>query len=136
MFSARQKYILRIVGTVGAIGALTLSGLAGMGVAHASSEPTVINGILPEASDDEAPEAPPAEKEASVEALNKESTEKSATTLASAAVTYTTVSVTGQMQVEASWCVPASARMTLSAFGVIKTQTTLANLLGTTSAGT
>ncbi|MEV7384806.1 MULTISPECIES: C39 family peptidase [unclassified Streptomyces] len=54
----------------------------------------------------------------------------------SGTVTYKTVSLTGQMQQTSYWCVPASSRATLTAFGVTKYQSELAPLLGTTSSGT
>jgi hypothetical protein len=55
---------------------------------------------------------------------------------ASGAVTYTSISITGQMQQEAAWCVPASVRASLTAFGVTQYQSSLAPKLGTTSSGT
>jgi hypothetical protein len=52
------------------------------------------------------------------------------------AVTYNNLTVVGQVQQQSEWCVPASGRMTLSAFGVTVTQTTLAGLMKTGSGGT
>ncbi|WP_043682498.1 C39 family peptidase [Streptomyces xylophagus] len=54
----------------------------------------------------------------------------------SGTVSYTSVTITGQQQQTSYWCVPASSRATLTAFGVTKYQSELAPLLGTTSSGT
>jgi hypothetical protein len=68
--------------------------------------------------------------------LAKAAEQTSRVSIAAATVTYTTLSVTGQMQQKSYWCGPASVRMALSVFGVTQSQTTLAGDLGTTSSGT
>ncbi len=61
------------------------------------------------------------------------STRSTSAATAAAAVTYTNLTITGQMQVAPSWCGPAAARATLTAYGVTQSQTHLASLLGTTA---
>ncbi|MFJ3308985.1 C39 family peptidase [Streptomyces sp. NPDC086549] len=53
-----------------------------------------------------------------------------------ASTTFKTLSITTQMQQKAYWCGPAAGRATLTAFGVTKSQSTLASDMKTNSNGT
>jgi hypothetical protein len=55
---------------------------------------------------------------------------------ATAAVTYKTLTITTQMQQRSYWCGPAAGRATLTAFGVTKTQGSMATSMRTTVGGT
>lgn len=56
--------------------------------------------------------------------------------LTAARTTYTTLDITTQMQQKAYWCGPAAGRAALTAFGVTKSQSTLAGAMHTNSGGT
>jgi hypothetical protein len=100
--------------------------------AHADPTPTVHNGVIPESPAISSPPNPLKLKQAAtVRAALKRTAGFSP-----ASVTFTKVSVSGQMQQFLNWCVPTSSQTTLTGFGVSKSQTVLAHLEGTAPSGT
>lgn len=121
------------------VGGVLGSGIGLADSAQAASDPTVVDGVVPEdsgADGNDVTDAASAAKESAFQEFQDSEEDASTSLLAAASITYTSVDVTGQMQINNYYCVPASARMILSSFGVKKTQSTLGGLLGTTTSGT
>ncbi|MBL1081698.1 C39 family peptidase [Streptomyces actinomycinicus] len=99
---------------------------------------SAISGALADETGSDSSEATPIAKVAAMAAYLASTPDDDADPdpAAAASLTYTTLGITTQMQQKPYWCGPAAGRAALTAFGVTKSQSTLASAMKTDRNGT